>query len=288
MTTVKYLIYSVLVYGFGILIGTFISLIPIFLSGVSFMEYFNGVWLILLKHGPGPSLLHRIQFFRQLWLESRFVYFYPFLLLLVLQGNLLKNKYILGLLIWLFLDFVGVNASGYYFGHQLKQIMPSLSLIIGILIANSLYKHIVKKDIFKKHINRIAVVVIFFLLPYDLLIDNYLRIRQDNYIHSDKEVGLFIKNNTNHEDYLFFLCNANAVLAYSDRVTSSKHFCPLFINYPDEYNEVYSDLLNKPPKLIIRRELDIWHFPAKFEDYVEQNYSLFHKQYDFLIYKRNL
>ncbi|NHZ85254.1 MAG: hypothetical protein GWP19_05170 [Planctomycetia bacterium] len=271
----------------GIIIGTAISMIPLWLSNVTINEYINGAWLILFDEGSTPSFINRFIFSRELWLESRLDFFYPFLFLLVFQQNLLKKPFFIGLLIWLIFDFIGVNASGYYFGHQIKQLMPSLSIIIGILIANSIQfytDNVHEQAIYTK---RILIFTIVFLLPYNLIFDDYIQYKSKIFLHQNRTVGRWLKDNSKSSDYLYFLCNANAVLSYSERVSSNKNFNPLFLNTDEEFEEVYIDLINKTPKFIVRRKFNKWNFPKKLEDFVEQNYSLNNAQYDFLIYERN-
>ncbi len=124
--------------GLGISISTLLSLIPLILNDVFLKEYFEGAWLILLNSGSSASFQLHIMGFFEVWLNSRIVVFYPFLLLLLFQNDLVKNRYFVGLLIWLLFDFIGVNSSGYYFGHQIKQLIPSLSIITGISLSNLL------------------------------------------------------------------------------------------------------------------------------------------------------
>ena len=272
---------------FGILTSTIISIVPLWISNVQIIDYINGAWLLLSDEGSTPSFLYRFISARELWMESRMNFFYPFLILLVFQQNLLKKKYFLGLFVWLIFDFIGVNSSGYYFGHQIKQLIPSLSIIIGILLGNLIEVYI--KNVYEqsKYTRGILIFLLIFMLPYNLMIDDYIRIHHKNYIEPSKEIGLFIKENTNPDDFVFFMTNANAILSYTERVSSSRYFNPLFINDPTEYSEVYFDLITKPPKYIIRGKINIWDFTNQIEDYVNQNYVLYAQIYDFLIYKKN-
>lgn len=272
---------------FGALFSTFISIIPLLISKVSFINYINGAWFLLLDDGSTPSLIKRFISFRHLWFDSKLVLFYPFLSLIIFQSYLLKKKYFIGLLIWSIFDFIGANASGYYFAHQIKQIIPSFSLVIGIILANLIQSHFKDDFSITLSVKRFLIIIIILFLPYNLLIDNFFRLKSNTNINKQMEVGLWLKENSNKDDYVFLLCNANIILSYSERVSSNKNFCPIFINTSEEFEEVYLDLINKTPKFIIRRKFNIWNFPGKIEEFVEQNYSLNNIQYNFLIYKRN-
>lgn len=282
-----YIINSILLLCFGIILSSLISIIPLWLSNVTIIDYINGAWLLLLDGGSYPSMLKRFIFARELWIESRMVYFYPFLILLTFQTSLLKKKYFWGLIFWLIFDFAGVNASGYYFGHQIKQLIPSLSIIIGILLANQIHLLTIENKLNSNYLKRSLIILIIFLLPYNLLIDNLLNLYRNN-VDTNKEIGLYIKSNTEVDDYIFFMTNANAILAYTDRVSSSKYFNPLFVNSDEEFEEIYLDIVSTTPKYIIKRKFELqFSFPEQFETFVNQNYVLYEQKFGFLIYKRD-
>jgi len=169
--TKKRQLLGLILLGSGIVISTSFSLIPLLVSGVSIREYIDGAWLILINHGSHSSSikLHIIRFFR-IWLNSRMVVFYPFLSLCLLQPDLVKSRYFIGLLIWMLFDFLGVNAAGHYYGHQLKQLMPSLSIIIGISLGNFMIKHNNEKAIMSKHTTIMLVFLIVLLFPFKSLL----------------------------------------------------------------------------------------------------------------------
>ena len=56
-------------------------------------------------------------------------------------------------------DFLGTNASGYYYGHQIKQLLPSLSIIGGVCFTVFI-PEIERKYKKIKHVNIISVLVI--------------------------------------------------------------------------------------------------------------------------------
>ena len=124
-------------FSLGTAIAIALTILPLYFSDVSLQEYTEGTWLILLKSGSSTSSLktHIMGFFK-IWGESRIVIFYPFLYLSFLHRSILKNTHFTGLFVWLLFDFIGANASGNYYGHQIKQIMPSLSIIVGVTISH--------------------------------------------------------------------------------------------------------------------------------------------------------
>ncbi len=285
--TFSELIYILIFVFLGIILASIISIIPLVISNVTITEYINGAWLLLFDDGSTPTLLNRFLSARALWLESRIVFFYPFLLFLILQTHLLKRKYIIGLIIWLLFDFIGVNASGYYFGHQIKQIVPSLSILIGIIIAEQLRSVEKRENNELVYLKRFLVVLAFLMLPFNQLVDNYFRYRGNHRSDPNKEIGLYIKQNSLPNDYVYIMSNANALLSYTDRVSSTKYFNPLFVNTTIEHQEVLNNLLIKPPKFIIQRKFEKqFTFPERYHDYVKNNYIIHKEMYEFLIFKR--
>jgi len=285
----KYRIYNLFLYTFGVIMGTIISIVPLLISGVSIMEYINGAWLLLLDDGSTPDFTKRFVMARELWLNSRIVLYYPILLFVVLLPDLFKNKYFILLIIWLLLDFIGVNASGYYFGHQLRQIMPSLSIIIGIILTKLIfYDSKLTQSTIKKY-SIFVVVLIITILPYQSIVDNIITFRDSNYVEKYREIGYYIKNNTNEDEYIYTMTNANAILSYSDRISASKYFNPLFMNTIDEYDYVLNELRSKSPVIIIQRINETqFIFPESFHQFVDQNYFMQKELYGFKIFKNKL
>jgi hypothetical protein len=276
----KYLGFILL--GLGISISTLVSLIPLLLSNVFFKDYIEGAWLILLNSGSSASLQSRIKGFLDVWLNSRIVVFYPFLLLLLFQNNLVKNRFIVGLLIWLLFDFIGVNSSGYYFGHQIKQLIPSLSLITGLSLSNLLINLNSKKSVDTKSISILIIAIFFIFLPYKLLLENGNKIINSYSNNPSKEIGTWLRDNTNKTDYVYIIGD-NSILSYSERVSSSKYFSLTFIESNSEIDVLLSDLKAKPPKYILKRQLHN-KIIEKIEEFILKNYTFLQSKYDYDVF----
>jgi len=271
----------------GLLLGTIISILPILFSGVSISEYTKGSWLILADSGSTPDLSARILSARTLWLNSRIVFFYPFLILIVLVPQLLRKKSFIALLIWLAYDFIGVNASGYYFGHQIKQLMPALSITIGIIISEIIQKLSIDDYLKTKYKIKLISLLILFLLPYNLLFENFQKIKSIDYIDQNKELGLFIKESTQNSDFVYMMTNANALLSYTDRVSPTKFFNPLFVNNNEEHQEVLANIYIKKPKIIVKRQEEKqFTFPTEYHNYLSENYSILKQKFGYIIFHR--
>ena len=122
----------------GLGISTLLCLVPLLSSGTTLYQYWEGGWVLLLKPGTAAKLANRIYNFVCVWggMKARLPLFYPLLLLFVLQRERLRLVAVpCGcLLLWLGLVFVGCNASGQLWGHQVQQILPVLAVIAGIAL----------------------------------------------------------------------------------------------------------------------------------------------------------
>jgi hypothetical protein len=280
-------LFGIIMLGLGICFSLFVSLIPLLLSGVSLKEYFDGAWMILLNPVSSGSLKTHIDGFIRVWLDSRMMVFYPFLFLILFQRDLVRNWYFIGLMVWLLFDFIGVNSSGYYFGHQLKQLIPALSIIIGILLSNLLVLLNSLKEQNTKYASIILVTIILIMLPYDLLFFRGHQIAAGQSNNTYREIGTWLRDNTDQKDYVYVIGrNGNPILSYSERVSSSKYFNSIFITSDAEERIVLSDLKEKPPAFIIKPQNDK-SIGSKIEEFMVSNYTFLQSKYNYDIFRRN-
>ncbi len=277
--------YGILLIAGGILIGTIISLIPLLISDISLSSYIHGAWFTLLNSGSYATLATRITYFLTVWVTSRVVLFYPFLFLWIFQLDIFKTRYFGGLLIWLCFDFMGVNSSGTYWGHQFKQMLPSLSIIIGILISNLLMNCISNEKIIFKYVKRIVFVLIILLFPYLQLLNNLQWWLNNDRVDHHKEIGLWVQENTNSDDYINLIGGGNPILAYSNRRSSSKYFNSIYLTSDNNIFEFLRDLEEKKPVLLIVSWPNI---PSNIQKYINNNYYHLSTKHGYKIYKKLL
>lgn len=259
--TLKFKLQGLALMTSGIFMTTIISCIPLLFYNVSFTDYIEGAWLVLLN--PGSKLYgasEHLNNFMSLFFGSRFIIFSVFVLLFISQKKQLsKNLWFYGLLVWLLFDFIGTNASGYYYGHQIKQLLPSLSILSAIAIT-----HFVKQGKMlhlgldtKKVIAILTVIMLCF--PYkQFATTGYLMVKGV----SEKampytEVGTFIKKNTTDQDYIYVLggdVELVQILAQSKRRSSSKYINSIFIKDELQRSVVLNDLKHKPAKYILKHK----------------------------------
>jgi len=106
----------------------FILLVPLFLSGTAFMQYFDTAWLSLFSigrfsAGAKPMSLDVSMFGEWLAPLGLFVFV------------CLRRRQLWPFVAWLLCDFAGSIASGDYFAHQFKQLIPSMAVCAGVSLA---------------------------------------------------------------------------------------------------------------------------------------------------------
>jgi hypothetical protein len=282
---------GIILFGTGIFISTLLSIIPLLLSGVSVKEYLEGAWLILLNSGSSSSLAIHISRFLDMLVFSRFALIYPFLFLLITQRDLLKNRYFVGLFIWILFDFIGVNSSGYYYGHQIRQLIPSLSIILGVLLAASLSGLFKQNSNQNKYLSFIIITLIVLILPYGSLSIGTKLFLTNKQNDPNKEIGIWLRDNTHKNDFIYIVNGSgNPALAYSERVSSSKYFNSTFITDNSERKIVLNDLQAKPPVFILKlntKEDEEFHIDPEIDNLIKSHYILKIRKYNYDIFKRN-
>lgn len=277
---------------FGISLSTFLSITPLLLQKVSLIDYFNGAWLILLNSASSSTMFDRISGFLSNWLFSRIVIFYPFLFLILFQRHLLKKKYFICLLIWLLFDFLGVNSSGYFYGHQIKQLIPSLSIIVGVTLSEILInlKDIKPEIKLNQNVSILILITIIVFFPdkYTLK-EAYQRFakQQEN---TKEEIGIWLRENSKKTDKVYILgTSGNPILAYSERVSSSKYFNSIFISSDKERDIVFAELTTNPPLFILKPDASYEiesDLGKDIDSYIANNYSYKERKYDYHIFMR--
>ncbi|MDN3667656.1 ArnT family glycosyltransferase [Algibacter miyuki] len=273
----------------GIVIGVASLFLVMSFYGVSVQDYLSGAWYILLDSGSAaPDLKTRMLNFFRVFISSRFILFYLFLYLFKLQYIELKNKYIVGILIWLAFDFIGVNASGYYYGHQIKQIFAPIVILSAIGIASFVEKK--KYFNYKDHVYIAVLVVLFF--PY-LQFKNIASAFVKGDVEPSRTLGAWLESETKESDYIYVLSNDQILikaLYFSKRRSSSQYFHSIFIN-SEQSNQVLSrELKEKPPVFLLKETLPALENTKYSTDviaFIQNNYTLYKEESYYQIFKRN-
>jgi hypothetical protein len=208
------------------------------------------------------TVFWRLPKFFEAFFSSRMVLFYPFLLfLLIFLGRFRSNLLLKSICTWLVLAFIGVSISGYYGGHQITQLLPSLSLLIGISIAILVQK-------FSLDRTKTLLIIIILFFPFNVVTHNAASILSSKHnFHSSvinhivgnsklKELGLWIRKHTEKEDYIFIYGKGpNVTLAYSNCLSASPYINNMRFVDSSIPEKVAKDLNQKKPKFILEGAL---------------------------------
>lgn len=266
----------------GIILGLSIGLFPLIFSGVHLTDYWRYSWLVLLE-GPGnsPSSMGiRLYNSFETWTKPEIALFYPIVYLFFKYRIRFQNTIpYAGLAVWALTDFVGANAAGYYYGHQLKQIIPSLSVITGTVI----YALFSEDKVHLK--SAIIILCILWLIPgsyFDAIDFSSKNTKQTG----PRSVGLWLKENTDTKDYVYvYSRKANIIQAYSERRSPSRYFDLSFVRRSGAQEEISEKLQALKPRWIL---VEIGQNPPEWlasvingwytTKYAIENYSLYERK----------
>jgi 4-amino-4-deoxy-L-arabinose transferase-like glycosyltransferase len=253
----------------------------LFNDGVSFYDYMNQAWFILFNSGSKIDSIekHLVNFFRVFFI-SKLVFFIPIvgIFFFKIKQLIVLRPVLMLMSLWFVFDFIGANASGYYFGHQLRQLLPSLSIVIAIVI----YHYAIKMNTRNK-LYRIALALLFLVLfpikrvGYAFYCTIYppFKAEQNTIV---KNVLSYLDQNANKRDYIYLLGGDSdlvLVLGQAKLMSASKYFHSIFITSEKERSHVNRDLRKNQPKYIL-----VHKFFTGIEDiYGSATYSFFKSNY---------
>ncbi len=273
---------------FILLTGAFLSFTLIHwpvINTENFNEYLTCTWLNPTIY---PSFFWRIPNFFDAFITSRIALFYPFLLFGWVYKDKIGGSHNMNKLsIWLFLAFIGVNISGFYYGHQFSQLLPALSLILGITTAFAINQ-------FSKPFKPIFLATVALFIPYSSLIGNAsdilssgksLRSSFLNQLNGNtkaKAVGKWISKK-NDCDYIFnYGVKNNAILSYSGKKSASRLLSPR--RSVEKQKQILRDLNEKQPQYIVKRTGMSNQYEV-IDKYVKSHYAIDFTHHKWQIFK---
>lgn len=268
-----------LLFAGGVVLVTGASVVPLLMSHVSFADYLDGAWLLLRESGSSvSSLIYRLN--RAMFtMESTELQCYALLIvvLLAVRKRLPGTVPLAGLLAWFAFELFAVNSSGTYWGHQLRQALPPLTLLGGMA-----WWALIKANFTREpapgwpHYALIAAsIALIWLPPLGWCpLSNQECAARDTYT--------WVRDHTTARDYVytFGVYNANQILAYSGRRASSRYFNQYFLKSPGVEAEIRRELAEKPPAYIViemHRSLsltDDLKVPTWVDTLITQSYDL--------------
>jgi len=285
----------------GIITASLLSYLPLLFSGLGLMDYIQGGWLILLQEGLSPDPGERTWKLFQAWSQNKVLLFYPFLFLFLINKSNLQRSGVpfWGLLTWMFFSFLAVNASGRYYGHQFKQLIPSLSVTSGIALAFLLQEANLGKIAsflgfrttdpvrLRKKTVCITAGVLFFLW---ILVDPQIHVFLAGRIKHKEDKGRTLASrieqitDENNTVYLWRVPMNAVAYAYSGRRAPTRFFTQHFNQISGAQQEIERDVRARPPKIFVMEpnERDI---PAWLRAFLAERYDREHRypEYDIFV-----
>jgi hypothetical protein len=213
-------------------------------------------YMVLENFGAGSitaqTLSWKLRGFIDNFFLSYLVIFAPFTICYIV----IKKK-VDALVIWFILTFIGINFLGIYARPHFKELLPSLSLMSGLVLA-----YLPSNYSFSSRIALILTVILFFptsLEPY-WGIKKWLNppvIDQQAYCapgtmqateEAEKQLGLWIRTNTKESDKVYVAGFGARVQVFSERLSPTVYF-----NVTQTYraiSTIYTDLHSTPPEMI--------------------------------------
>jgi len=231
------------------LFAHFLFVLPVLLSGVSFSVYFNGAWLILLDQGSHQGDIQALYDFLENWFDSKLFIFWLFIPIAFFKREYIKSPYIIGFVIWFFIDFVAVSLPGTFHEHQFKQFLFPVTVLFSVFMESLLDSNL-QKPIRKAQFACFLLGVFIMLFPYrNVIINGYLKGFPDTPV----QVGEWIKNNTDEDSSVFVFTGGSAgqIMAYSERVCPVANFNLIFVNSKDDYEALNCSLLKNMPDILV-------------------------------------
>ncbi|MGC8894338.1 MAG: ArnT family glycosyltransferase [candidate division WOR-3 bacterium] len=273
----------------GVATGVVVMLIPLFLSGVTLWDYIDGAWFILFQGGTAAPMAIRLTKGYNFWFRSEGVLIWVFVFIFIIQFRSFRDAGIpfWGIITWLILDFIGANSSGYYYGHQLKQVIPPVALAGGIGIAQ-VFRSLVKSGAISPDRFSSRAMLSLGILALVLWGFSSTKTQQEARLDSQKNLGLWLRENTTREDYIYVNTLARggwAILAYAERRCPSRYFNYMFLSRRGAMEEFSRDMHERKPKFIVDRPGDPWMNISWFQGFLDSNYVLVKTEGDFRIFR---
>ncbi len=278
-------------YGAGTLLGFLLFTLPLLLSGVSLKAYWEGAWLILALPGTASdaSMTQRLYVALVKWTEPEMRLFLPFIgyLLYLFVRERPTRMLAAVFLIWLAFDFVGVNASGRYFGHHFKQILPPLSVLVGYTSGEFIQRQFRGEDERRLALGVAFLLVVALFFPANALVNgmgHFASSKPD----PAQEIGLWVRQHSTEDDYVQMAGGPiSQVLPFTGRRAPGPYFHHCVFELPGAHDGFLRDAELHPPRYVLfQDESDLDPYPW-LQDWVRQHYEPVHTDDGFRIYERS-
>ncbi len=280
----------------GIITAIGVSLIPLLAGGVGVWEYIQGAWLVYF--GPvavsySTSAADRIAGFRHAWLRTDMILWVPLLFLFFLQYRRARSACIpvAGIGLWVLFEFLGVNISGNYYGHQFKQVVPPLAVASGIAMSLLIRRFARGESQSRRLAICVFAAVAVFFLPYESLRRALISGPPKDY---PRMLGAWVHDRTGPDDYVFVAGDSGSgctqIIAYTRRPAASKYFFWTFLAIPQARRIVLNDFDARRPRFVLWHKNSSYKLPPwladKFESMPLRQYQRLPDKFGYAILKR--
>ncbi len=278
-------------YGLGMFLGFAAFILPLLLSGVSLEAYWEGAWLILLQPGTASdaSLTHRLYAGLVKWTSPEMRLFLPFILYLVYASvrNREKRLVAIVLLSWVAFDSVGVNGSGRYFGHQFKQILPSVCILAGYASGEFLRHRFEETAVRGRSFATVFVVIVVLFFPANALLNGFGHLA---FAKTDpaRETGLWVREHSSEGDYVQMAGGPiSQILPYTERRAPGRYFHHSLFPLLEAREGFLRDVEAHPPRYVLfQQESDLEPYPW-LQEWVQRHYEPAYENSGIQVYERN-
>jgi hypothetical protein len=242
---------DVAVMGLGIAIATAASLLPLLAAGVGPGDYVQGAWLILLDPGSARWTLAE----RAVRFWARFEH--PLSTLLAAAGvfGLLRRRLPADagaarlLLAWLIIDLAGVCASGNFYGHHFKQVVPPAALAAGVLASAGVRALASRPG--RRLVPALLAAITLALFPQKPLAGLLQGRSTDTRYEPQIRVGEWVRDRTGPGEFVFTYVWGGLPQAMTGRRSSSRYFNRNFLTTPGAARALQEDVGRRPPRMIV-------------------------------------
>jgi len=241
------------VMGVGVVIATAASLLPLLAAGVGPVDYVQGAWLILLD--PGSARWTVAERAVRFW--ARFEH--PLSSLLVAAGAfvLLRRRLPVDagparlLLAWIAIDLAGVCASGNFYGHHFKQVVPPAALAAGVLASAGVRALASRPRPGRWLAPALLAAIALALFPQKPLAGLIQGRSTATRYEPQIRAGEWVRDRTGAGDFVFTYVWGGLPQAIAGRRSSSRHFNRNFLTTPGAARALQEDVRRHPPRMIV-------------------------------------
>jgi hypothetical protein len=239
----------------GVLSGVSFIVAIYLLAGINLHQVY--FFTLADNFGTGSTSDHdfwwrMVQFFN-MFFYSEVILFYPLVL-----GYFFITRKVDWLVLWLILEFAGINILGNYARVDLKELLPCLSLIGAFVVAHAI-------KIYNVPIKHVMLVIWICFSPK--MVEPLLNFRRlftgefqkaENYCHepfvqpdesASRQLGRWVKANTRVTDKVLVAGYGTQVQAYSERVSPTIYFCAT--QTPIAKERFFQDLNQTKPDMVL-------------------------------------